>query len=269
MTKINQILQQWPHGVVLTAERLRELGCGPELVRRYRLLKWLESLGWGAYKRPEDQVDCLGGVYALQTQLGLTVHPGGKTALGLKGLSHDVSQEAGQVFLFGRRGERLPKWFEDQDWGRPIHYQATTLLPAATPAHLSDHEHGQFTVKISCRELAALEMLYHVPSRQGFEEASLIMDNLATLRPTVAQALLQDCGSVKVKRLFLFMAERAGHPWFGKLDASSIDLGKGKRVIVKGGMLDKKYGITVPRGQGLCETRPTSGKRNSFSTCYL
>jgi hypothetical protein len=33
----------------------------------------------------------------------------------------------------------------------------------------------------------------------------------------------------------------------GKLDRSKVDFGKGKRVIVKAGILDKKYNITVPR----------------------
>ncbi|MBM4029850.1 MAG: hypothetical protein FJ280_31290, partial [Planctomycetes bacterium] len=48
MTKINQILQQWPQGAVLTSERLRDLGGGPDLVRRYRASNWLESIGRGA-----------------------------------------------------------------------------------------------------------------------------------------------------------------------------------------------------------------------------
>jgi hypothetical protein len=251
MTKIKRLLQQWPHGAVLTAPRLREFGCGPDLVRRYRLSNWLEWIGRGAYRLTNDPIDWLGGVYALQSQLGLGVHPGGRTALELKGLGHYLSQGPSRVLLFGRRGERLPQWFGDHDWEQRIHYQATTFLPPPTSEYLSEHQHGQFTVKISCRELAALELLYHVPRRQGFDEAMLLMENLATLRPQVVQALLQDCRSVKVKRLFLYMAEKAGHPWFGKLEIPSIDLGRGKRVIIKGGTLDKKYGITVPRGQGL------------------
>jgi hypothetical protein len=235
----------------MTSERLRELGCGSDLVRRYRTSNWLGSIGRGAYRLPEDSVDWLGGVYALQSQLSLTVHPGAKTALELKGLSHYASQGPTRVFLFGPRGERLPKWFADYDWGPRIHYQATTALPEAASLYLSDHQHKQFSVKTSCRELAALEMLYHVPRHQGFDEAMLLMENLATLRPQVVQTLLRDCRSVKVKRLFLYMAEKAAHPWFAKLDTAALDLGRGKRMIVKGGTLDKKYGITVPKGQGL------------------
>jgi len=73
-----------------------------------------------------------------------------------------------------------------------------------------------------------------------------VMGNLATLRPEVVQPLLEACGSVKVKRLFLYLAERHGHDWFAKLDPGKVDLGKGKRMIVPKGRYDARYQITVP-----------------------
>jgi hypothetical protein len=94
---------------------------------------------------------------------------------------------------------------------------------------------------------SAMEMLHLVPKTVGFEEAMLVMENLATLRPAVVQSLLEACRSVKVKRLFLYMAERHGHPWASQLDHSRLNLGRGKRVIVPGGKLDKRYLVTVPR----------------------
>ena len=53
--------------------------------------------------------------------------------------------------------------------------------------------------------------------------------------------------SGKAKRLFLWMAESAGHDWFSRLAPERIDLGKGKRSIYRGGRFDAKYRITVPR----------------------
>ena len=91
-----------------------------------------------------------------------------------------------------------------------------------------------------------MEMLHLVPKEIGFEEAQLIMENLVTLRPDVVQGLLAACRSVKVKRLFLYMAERQEHPWLSKLDLSKISLGKGKRMIIPNGRFDAKYQITVP-----------------------
>jgi len=43
------------------------------------------------------------------------------------------------------------------------------------------------------------------------------------------------------------MTEKNDHPWMEELDLTKINLGVGKRVIVQGGFLDKKYQITVPR----------------------
>ena len=61
----------------------------------------------------------------------------------------------------------------------------------------------------------------------------MVMEMLNGLRPELMQTLLEECKSVKVKRLFLFMAEKAEHAWFSDLDLSKISLGTGKRAIVK------------------------------------
>lgn len=98
----------------------------------------------------------------------------------------------------------------------------------------------------SSPEQAILEYLYDLPKREGWDEANYLMEGLMTLRPNVVQMLLADCNSIKVKRLFLYLAEKYDHNWLKRLDVSEIDLGKGKRQIIKGGKLDKKYQITVP-----------------------
>lgn len=51
--------------------------------------------------------------------------------------------------------------------------------------------------------------------------------------------------SVKVKRLFLWFADRHSHAWFERLDCNGLDRGRGKRMLFKGGKLDSKYWITV------------------------
>lgn len=43
------------------------------------------------------------------------------------------------------------------------------------------------------------------------------------------------------------MAEKAGHSWFKHIDLSKIDLGKGKRSIVPGGVYVPGFEITVPK----------------------
>jgi len=73
------------------------------------------------------------------------------------------------------------------------------------------------------------------------------MENLVSLRPDMVQSLLIMCRSVKVKRLFMYMAEKQVHSWASDLDPSKTDIGRGKRVIVPNGKYDRKYLITVPR----------------------
>lgn len=65
------------------------------------------------------------------------------------------------------------------------------------------------------------------------------MDGLTTLRPRLVQNLLEKCNSFKVKRLFLFMTEKSQHLWFKELDTHKINIGSGKWVIVKNGVLKK------------------------------
>ena len=60
------------------------------------------------------------------------------------------------------------------------------------------------------------------------------------------QKLLEDCRSIKVKRLFFFFADRHPHAWLKRLDKRTVGLGDGKRMLVKGGKLNKTYQITVP-----------------------
>ena len=66
------------------------------------------------------------------------------------------------------------------------------------------------------------------------------------MSPHRVQTLLEDCPNIKVKRLFFWFAERHEPAWLKKIDRDRIDLGKGKRLIVRGGRLDTHYLITVP-----------------------
>ena len=61
------------------------------------------------------------------------------------------------------------------------------------------------------------------------------------------QNLLEQCSSIKVKRLFLYMAEKSQHDWFKYINLEKIDIGKGKRSLVKDGVFVAKYAITVPK----------------------
>ncbi len=208
---------------------------------------WLKSIGYGVYKLAGDNVEWHGGIYALQVQKESKIHPGGKTALIIKGYAHYLSNSINRVDLFGDKAGLLPKWFKDNDWGVQINYMQTKMFDYANEDYYAVTQHKDFRLKISSPELAAMEMLSLIPKGQTFDEAMKITEGLTTLRSQLVQNLLEECNSVKVKRLFLFMAEVHDHQWVNELDLSRVNLGSGKRVVAEDGVLDKKYQITVPK----------------------
>lgn len=245
MNKINQLMKDWPKGAVMLTSYLKEKGYSKDLLKRYANSNWLESLGYGVYKLSGDEVGWEGAVRALQMQS--SVHPGGKTALEMKGYAHFLTLGNKTVELFSGIKEPLPKWFRNQNWMKSINHISTKLFQYDDSKIYINCDVKNISLKISSPELAILEMLFLVPKIHSFDEVNLIMESLTTLRADLLQTLLEKCNSVKVKRMFLFLAERHGHFWFEDLDQTKIYLGSGKREIVKEGRLNKKYNITVPK----------------------
>ena len=245
MSKINQLMQSLPYGTVFLSSWLTERGYSPELQKRYRSSKWLESIGTGAMIRSGDHVNLEGALYALQNQLNLSIHIGGKSALAMLGRSHYLELGNKEMVLFGHTDEKLPQWFNKYNWATTIKYYPSGFLPANLG--LAELEVRDFKVKLSNPVRAMMECLYLAPQQQPLMECYELLEGLNNLRPAMVQEMLESCNSVKVKRLFLFMAEKAGHSWTKHLKADKIDLGKGKRSIAPGGVYIPKYEITVPK----------------------
>ncbi len=246
-SKINQLLSKWPQGTVAVQAELTKLHVSKQLTVKYQKGTWLKRIGRGAFMRADDSADWMGGVYAIQQQLKLPIHPGGKTALQLQGYAHFVPLGKNYpVWLLGAANCKLPLWFKTYSWGMAIQYSAAKLFLDGEKLGLVGHSIGSYSIEISSPERAILEVLNFVPGDQSFAEARLLMEGLTTLRPRLVQQLLECCNSVKVKRLFLYLADSCQHPWLKKINLSKVDLGHGKRMIVKGGHWDAKYKITVP-----------------------
>ena len=105
---------------------------------------------------------------------------------------------------------------------------------------------GEFSIELSSLERATFELLYLVTDKSSFNNAAEVIEGLGVLRPAVMEAYLEACNSVKVNRLLLFLAEHFQHAWLKKINCEHANLGSGKRQIVKDGILNKKYQITVP-----------------------
>lgn len=246
-SKINRLLRVWPHGAVAVLRWLEKQGVYQQLVHAYEKSAWIRRIGQGAYVRVGDTIHWTGALYAIQTQMGIPVHVGGKTALEMQGYAHYLPLgKSAVVSLFGTPGTRLPTWFRQYNWDVQLRYTTTRLFADAAGAGLTQKDMGTYAITISTPERAILEVLYGLPRHASFEEAALLIEGLTTLRPRMLQELLAQCRSVKVKRLFMYLAEECNHVWVKKLDVSKVNFGKGKRMIVQGGRFDSKYNITVP-----------------------
>ena len=242
--KLQHLLAFWPPGAVYTTSALEERGYSRSLLNQYRASGWLKLLGRGALVRRGDPVSWQGALYAAQDQLSIPVHVGGKSALLYHGSTHFLNLGEGVMTLFAPPGTRLPAWFTSHEWGVPIKLITTNLF--LSREGLIAHNLGAFAITISSRERAVFEALHLAPQFQSLEEAKLLMAGLTNLRPSVVQRLLEESRSIKVKRLFLLLAEELKLQWVKKLNLERVDLGTGPRTLIKGGKTHPKYLLTVP-----------------------
>jgi hypothetical protein len=244
-TKINLLLQDIPPGVVLLSSWLCSKGYPYALQQRYRKSGWLTAIGKGAMKRSGDTVTLAGAIFSLQHQTGMMIHIGGRTAMGMQGLAHYIELYAKESLLFAPRGVKLPVWLQNNTWDTKPILINTAVLPPETG--LTQFTEVGLEIQISNPIRAIIECLEMVPDRFSMEEAYELMEGLSFLNPAVVQSVLEQCNSVKVTRLFLFLANKAGHNWLEDIRADKLNTGSGKRVISPNGTYIPEYQITVPK----------------------
>ncbi|MDR0834664.1 MAG: type IV toxin-antitoxin system AbiEi family antitoxin [Candidatus Symbiothrix sp.] len=245
-TKINKLMQTLPKGLVLLSSWLVSEGYSYELQQRYRTSGWLKSIGKGAMVRSKDSLVLSGAISALQIQANLNIHVGGRSALEQLGLAHYLQVNSQETILFVNGKSSLPLWFTSNQWDTKVKLFRTSLFRDDTIG-LMDYQDGELTMKISNAARAMMECLSLCPTQFPLTEAYELMEELTSLRPAQVQTLLEQCKSVKTKRLFLYFAERANHAWFKYLDVDKIDLGSGVRSFVENGTFVFKYQIVLPQ----------------------
>lgn len=231
----------------MTSAWLKQRGYSIQLIQKYVETGWLESIGVGAFKRKSEHLSIFGALWALAQDIPHPIRIGGRSALEYQGFGHNVSFSARSLLLFSMRGQTLPKWFTHTTWDYKFSSVQTDCFKTITqPEVVQSQIINGCSVVLSAPELAILEACYLSPKNQDLEELGHFMESLTSLRPNFLQKLLEGCTSIKTKRLFLFLARKYQHPWFAYLDEQKINLGKGKRLIMKG-QLDKHYHITLPK----------------------
>ena len=243
--KITKLLDLHQPGTVLLASWLKGNGISYTLQHSYVRNGWLVDFGVGAFKRPHENITWRGGLQAIQHQKHLMIHAGALTALSLAGLVHYARTANEMIFLFSPPRNLLPAWFKQALWEHPIHHVQTTLFP--DQVGLTAYEDRTFEFTISTPERAILEYLHLAPKTLDLVEGYQIMEGLVNLRPDLVQELLEKCTSIKAKRLFLYMAHKAGHQWFQFLETKKLDVGTGNRHLAKDGVYIAAFKLTVPK----------------------
>lgn len=270
---LNRLLRDLPEGLVVDATWLEGRGISSSLRAYYVKSGWLEQPVRGVYRRPRGNLSWEQVVISLQTVLLRNpLMVGGLTALELDGYAHYLSPAVRTVHLYGP--EPPPSWLHKLELPQRFVFHSSSRLfrgevvetrprgvNVAASGHLASEEGlirgagfkalslglWNWPLTISRPERAILELLDELPSHESFRNVDMIMQGAASLSPKRLQPLLGCCSSVKVKRLFFFFADRYDHAWLKHLDKDAVDLGSGKRMLVPGGRLDRKYLITVPQ----------------------
>jgi hypothetical protein len=245
-----------PEGLVVDRAWLLTQGFDRPRVDYYLRAGRLEAVARGAYRRPGPPLKWEHLVYSLQT-LGLPVYVGGRSALELSGYAHYLPLGGMQrLDLYGVR--HLPGWLGRMD--QPVRFvpHGSGLFRRLPDNALTTRPfgHWDWPLRFATAELALIEVAAGVKDESSLRFADEFFDAASALRPQLISALLKACTQVKAKRLFLWFVARHQPPWRDKLDLAGVELGRGKRVIVPGGALDKTYLITVPREMADGAERP-------------
>jgi hypothetical protein len=266
--KLNRLQQELPEGFLADAAWMEARGYSRSLRNQYVKAGWLDQPARRVYRRSRGPLTWQQVVTSLQVLLDYPLTVGGRTALEEQGYTHYLTSRQSEVHLYGPT--RPPTWLDELPTDVTFRWHKSRRLfpndpvperdidrpspgygenaPNLMPGGFMVRTGGLVTwpIRISIKERAVLELLDELPDRESFHQVDALMEGLTDLRPRNLQTLLENCASVKVKRLFFFFADRHRHAWLAKLDKSQVDFGAGKRVLAKGGRLDPQYQITVP-----------------------
>ena len=136
----------------------------------------------------------------------------------------------------------IPVWLQKDMFDRQVIPFRSEALPIEQ--HVFNYQ-GQ-TLPVSTPERAFMECLLLAPKYYNYLDLYMLMEQLTGLRPSVVQQLLEQVTSYRVKRMFIYMAERANHTWWEDVDISHIDMGSSKIYYSPTGKYISTYKITIP-----------------------
>lgn len=243
-TKINKLRQQTPSNGILLTSWLEKSGFSRSEISNYMKSGWLQRITTGVYQFTGDTPSLYGILAAYQKQIEINYHIGAASALELKGFSHYITMGKPNAVVFTPVRPPLPKWLSQAELDMNLVETSSKVLGSAG---IEQFDYQGQSLTVSSPERAIMECILLSPASYDLMHVYYLMEMLTSLRASLVQRLLEDCTSVKVKRLFLYMAEKARHRWFTKLDLTRISLGSGTRSFIKGGVKIPAYDIVIPK----------------------
>lgn len=242
LTSIKKVMDFITDDSVVTARLLQKYGVSYDRLIRYKQSGWLDEVGHGAYCRHGRSPSIFAALDAVNHQLEMPVRVGGKSALARAGYLQFLPLASERLSLYAPRGVVLPKWFAKRYDGQ-FTVSHTMVVPGDMLIGEGREERSRFLQ--SDAERAFLELLEGVPRKVSLAECFQILELMNALRSSALSNLLTACTSVKVKRLFLLLAEDCGHSWFARLRLEDVNLGTGCRMIDPDGRYYAKYNLVV------------------------
>ena len=241
--KIDLLLRMGTKNGLYFSEWLKKNGYSDQLISKYRQSGWLTSLAKGVVYRTGDKLSAYAAVSCYNNQLNRQLRVAAHSALELFGFNHYVPMGK-PVLMVAYSGISIPKWMNADYFDRTIKPFETNMF---TTIQTSTVKVEGVNLLVSSPEQAFMECMLLAPDRYGYMDLYYIMEQLTSLRADVVQTLLETIKNLRVKRMFLYMAEKAGHYWFEMLDMVKIDIGTSKLQLVEKGIYISKYRITVPK----------------------
>ena len=242
-SKLNRLFVSGTPNGLFFSDWLKRKGYSDQLIRKYRQSGWLIPLDKGVMYRTGDTLSSLSALYCYNTQLNKDVRVAAHSALELFGFNHYVPMGK-PVLMVALPNSVVPKWMMSDSFDKTIKTFSTAMINQSQTSIVNV---SGVDVLTSSPEQAFMECLLLAPEQYNYMDLYYIMEQLTSLRAEVVQLLLENLTNQRVKRVFLYMAEKAGHYWFDLLNLDKIDIGKSKQQLVPKGTYISKYKITVPK----------------------
>lgn len=201
------------------------------------------ALDKGVMYRTGDSLSSFAALSCYNEQLNKEVRVAAHSALELFGFNHYIPMGK-PLLMVANPSSAAPKWMSADCFDRIIKPFSSKMFD--TP-QTSIVQTAGVDVLASSPEQAFMECLLLAPEQYSYMDLYYIMEQLTSLRADVVQTLLESIKNQRVKRIFLYMAEKAGHYWFDILNLCAINWGTCKLKLTSNGTYIKKYKITIPK----------------------